>query len=281
MEKVVLTGATGLIGKELIEPLKEFGFEVHCLTSKNCNLFDFNLVDNFFTEIKPQYLLHFAWITGGDYLSNPINNDYVEASMNMLKSFAKNGGKRAVFAGTCFEYEFKDSPLRETDVLNPKSLYAQCKVKLCKDAIHFCDDNNISFGWGRIFYVYGKNEKEGRLTQSIVSKLRNNEKVIVKFGQLNRDYMYTKDIAAAFVKFLKTDVEGCVNICTGKGITLGAYAKKIADKMGKQSLLDVREEPTEQPINIIGDNARLLNEVKFNCNFSYEKAMDDLIPSYK
>uniref|UniRef100_UPI00298DB5A8 dTDP-4-dehydrorhamnose 3,5-epimerase family protein n=1 Tax=Treponema sp. TaxID=166 RepID=UPI00298DB5A8 len=264
---VVLTGSTGLIGKEAIVPLQEAGFEVYCLTSKNCNLFDFGAVSRFFEQIKPQYLLHFAWITGGDYLINPINKDYVDASMNMLKEFKKYGGKRVVMAGTCFEYAFKDEPLKESDPLDPQTLYAKCKVELYKEASEYCEKTSISFGWGRIFYVYGHNEKEGRLTQSIISKLQKNEKVTIKYGQLVRDYMYSKDIANAFVKFLDSKVEDIVNICSGKGISLGDFALELAKKLGKTDLLEILNEQTDQPKMVVGNNNLLLSLLKNNYNF--------------
>lgn len=270
-KKVVLTGATGLIGKEAVQPLKDAGFEVYCLTSKNCNLFDYGAVDRFFERVKPEYLLHFAWMTGGDYLTNPINYDYVDASMNMLKAFHKHGGKRAVYAGTCFEYAFKNEPLKETDPLEPKTLYAQCKVELCKKATEYCERNNISFAWGRIFYVYGHNEKEGRLTQLIISKLKNNEEVVINHGQLIRDYMYSKDIALAFVTILLSDYKDCVNVCTGKGITIGDFALNFGKIINKEKLISIRNEVTEQPISIVGDNSILTDVIKFNLHPSFEK----------
>ena len=60
-KKVLLTGATGLIGKEIITPLKERGFEIYALTiDKNnpggvnwifCNLFDENSVKKALEEV--------------------------------------------------------------------------------------------------------------------------------------------------------------------------------------------------------------------------------------
>lgn len=276
-KKVVLTGSTGLIGKESLEPFRKAGFQVYCLTSKNCNLFDYGAVDNFFRSIKPAYLLHFAWITGGDYLTNPVNHDYVNASMNMLKVFKKYGGNRAVFAGTCFEYAFKDEPIKENNLLDPKTLYAQCKVDLFNKATFFCQQNNIAFGWGRIFYVYGHNEKEGRLTQSIISKLQNNQPVVINYGQLCRDYMYSKDIAAAFVKFLESSVTGAVNICTGKEISLENFSVMIAEKMNKKEFLIIKKEKTSQPLIIKGDNSRLKKELGYIPKYSFENAVDEIL----
>lgn len=264
---VILTGSTGLIGKEAIEPLEKSGFEVFCLSSKTCNLFDYKSVQNYFEEIRPEFLLHFAWITGGDYLSNPINNEYVSASMNMLKAFKDNGGKRVVMAGTCFEYDFKNEPIKESSPLNPQTLYAKCKVELCQKASEYCARNEISFAWGRIFYVFGHNEKEGRLTNSIINALSKNEEFTIKNGQLIRDYMYTKDIAKSFVELLKSDVKGPVNICTGKGISLGDYAMEIAKKLHKKNLLKIHNEETSQPLQIVGDNSILRSLLKHDYKF--------------
>ena len=59
-KKVILTGSTGLIGKEAVHPLKNAGFEVICLTSKNCDLFDRANVVNFLKNLKLSicYTLH-------------------------------------------------------------------------------------------------------------------------------------------------------------------------------------------------------------------------------
>lgn len=276
MKRVVLTGSTGLIGKEAIKPLEDLGFEVFCLTSKNCNLFDEVAVQEFFKEVKPQYLLHFAWYTKEGYLESDLNPKYVEASLNMLKIFKNNGGKRAIFAGTCFEYRFKDEPLKETDELNPQSLYAKCKCELREKAEKYSEENDISFGWGRIFYVFGRNEHPNRFTSYIINNLKSNKPVEIKYGQLIKDYMYTKDIAAAFVKFLDSEVKGCVNICTGNEISLSYYATMIAEKLEKEDFLEIKNETTSQPSKIIGDNTRLIEEVGYTIQYNLKNALEEI-----
>lgn len=288
-KKVILTGATGLIGKEAIEPLLNSGFEIYALTIEKiplhstqinwiqCNLLDESVIKKTFEEIKPDYLLHFAWVASGDYLTSDINYQLRDASLNILKVFQENGGKRAVFAGTCFEYEFKNEPLKETDKLNPQTVYAKCKNELREKAQKFCEENEISFGWGRIFYVYGHGENEKRLTSHLINSLRQDKEVIITAGKLVRDYIYTKDIAGAFVKFLDTNVEGCVNICTNKPISIEEYARTIAKKLGKENLLVFRDESQGQPAFIVGDNSRLKNEVGYKLQYSLNEALDKII----
>ncbi|MCL2145207.1 MAG: NAD-dependent epimerase/dehydratase family protein, partial [Endomicrobia bacterium] len=296
-KKVIITGASGLIGKEALEPLQQAGFDIYALTIDDqdawthgcmdarqrqitripCNLFDEKTLQNVFKEIKPSYLLNFAWATTGDYLTSGINFDFLKAGLNLLKCFSENNGKRAVFAGTCFEYKFKDTSLKETDEINPQTVYAKCKNYLRELAQLYCEQNGISFGWGRIFYVYGHGENEKRLTSQIIKSIKNRKEVIITNGNLVKDYIYSKDIAGGFVKFLDGDVTGIVNICTGKGITLADYAMTIANKFSRPDLIKILNEPTTQPPVIVGDNTRLIREAGYKIQYSIDMAIDNIL----
>jgi nucleoside-diphosphate-sugar epimerase len=287
-KKVILTGASGLIGKEAIVPLQKSGFDIYAFTiDKNnpdngvnwidCNIFDGEKVRKAFEAIKPEYFLHFAWATTNDYLTSAINFDFINASLSMLKNFAANGGVRAVFAGTCFEYEFKETPLKESDPKKPLTVYAACKNALNNIASLYAEHNGVSFGWGRIFYVYGYGEHKKRLTASIINSFKANKKVIINYAELLRDYMYAKDIAEAFVKFLESDVKGDVNICSAKAVSLGEYASFIAKKLNKANLLILDNIPSGNPSFIVGNNSRLLNEVKYAFSYSLEQGLDEVL----
>lgn len=288
-KKVLVTGATGLIGKELIKPLFEAGFDVYAITidAENPNngvnwvkgsLFDEVFIKTTMESIRPEYLLNMAWATTGDYLSSDINYKFLNAGINLLKYFKDNGGKRIVCAGTCFEYKFKDEPLKETDELDvEKTVYTFCKNKLYEITKFFCEKNDISFGYGRIFYVYGRNEDKTRLTGMVLDKLGKDEEVVIKTSDLRKDYMYSKDIANAFVKFLDSNVEGVVNICTGKQISIKEFVTEIGIKLGKTSLLKFQNEKTSQPPLIVGDNCRLMNEVGYKNQYTLETAIEEIL----
>ncbi|MDR3244615.1 MAG: NAD-dependent epimerase/dehydratase family protein [Elusimicrobiota bacterium] len=287
-KKVIITGATGLIGKESIKPLQEAGFDIFALTIDDyrpswninwidCNLFDTGSVKKAFDEVKPQYLLNFAWATTENYLSSNINFDFLKASLDLLKHFKENGGQRAVFAGTCFEYEFKDSHIKETDNLKPETVYAKCKNHLRQLSELYCLQNNISFGWGRIFYAYGIGEYAKRLTALMVHNLKNNQEVIINNGSLLRDYIFSKDIAGAFVKFLDGNTQGAVNICKGQTISLSDFAAIFAKKLDKLQYLKILNKSNNDPLIIAGDNTRLTKEVGYNIQYDYERAADEIL----
>lgn len=276
-KKVLLTGATGLIGKEAIEPLTNLGYEVFAPDLDEFNLFEAESVKSYLDKTKPSYLLHFAWFTGKGYLESDLNLKFLNSSERLLENFAKNGGMRAVFAGTCFEYDFCDEPIKENQNLNPQTLYAKSKNELREKAEKIVQTNGVSFGWGRIFYVYGKNEVETRLGGALAHKLARNEEVTINSAQLQRDYVYTKDIARAFVSFLNSDVTGCVNIAKNAGMTLGDFALEYARQLGKEKYLNLQYEETTQPLKIVGDNSRLINEVGFEFKYNHEKAVKEIL----
>lgn len=292
IKKILLTGASGLIGKYAIKPLLDLDYQVWAIsTSKEgledgvnwikTNLLDLNNIKEVFEKVKPQYLLHFAWdTTAGTYLESNLNFEWVQSSLEMLKHFHANGGKRAVFAGTCFEYKFQNSPLKEDGELNPTYTYSKCKNHLHDFAELFCNKNDISFGWGRIFYVFGEKEQEKRLIPAVINSLKNNQEFITVSGDLIRDYMFAGDIAEGFVKFLDSGVKGTVNICTGKSTSIRQIITLIAKKLSKENLIKFEKDPEkikDQPPLIVGNNTRLTKEVGYTPSHTLEEGLDVIL----
>lgn len=285
-KKVLITGSTGLIGKYAIKPLLNLGYEIFATTTKNqeqnktginwvrADLLNLDNVKRIFEEVKPQYLLHFAWdTTPGSYLTSNLNFDWFQSSFEMLKQFKINGGERAVYAGTCFEYEFLNSPLKEYGELNPTHVYSKCKNLLNQIATLYAEKNDLSFGWGRIFYVFGENEQEKRLIPVVINSLKEDKVFSTAAGDLIKDYMFAGDIAEAFVKFLDSDVKGSVNICTGEPTAIKEIITLIAKKMNKQHLIKFEGQLLDQPSMIVGDNLRLTNEVKYIPSHTLEEGI--------
>lgn len=287
MKKVFLTGGTGLIGTQTIPFLQKAGFEIYALTldenkSENGikyvkgNLFDKIQIDNLLSEIMPEYMLHYAWLSTGLFNDNS-NFDFLTSSIDLLKSFAKYGGKRVVMAGTYAEYGYHNETLKETMPAEPINIYSQCKDFVHQIAESYCQNNNISFGWGRIFSAFGKEKDPRRLTSDVINHLKNNQEVVIRSGSLVRDYIYTKDIAAAFVKFLESDVNGVVNICTGKDTSIHDYVMKIAQIMEKENLVVFNEQKSPQQVRVVGDPTRLNKEVGFTPKYSIEQALKEIL----
>ncbi|MDO4571288.1 MAG: NAD(P)-dependent oxidoreductase [Planctomycetia bacterium] len=277
--RVLLTGASGLIGQYAVRPLIESGCEVFCVSSSlpthdagrrhwiHADLLSLHSIKEVISYVSPTHLLHFAWETKAQtYLEDRSNFDWLHSSFELLKQFYSHGGTRAVCAGTCFEYGFKNEPLREDMALNPTSTYAKCKNILRQTAELYAEKMGFSFAWGRIFYTYGEHEQPERLVPHLIENLSKNRPVSIRSPQLVKDYLFAGDVAAAFVALLSSDATGCFNICSGIPIKVGDLATEIARHYGREDLLEFQNEPTSQPPMILGDNSRLVKEVGFEQN---------------
>ena len=166
MKSVVITGASGFIGRHAISLLQERGYDVHCITSGSkglagtgkaiwhqADLMDPVQCDQLFKEISPSHLLHFAWYTEpGRFWSSDRNLDWTKASIDLLRSFHTCGGERVLMAGTCAEYEWLTECYHELSTpLQPATLYGVCKDSLRRIAEGYCRQNKISMAWGRVF----------------------------------------------------------------------------------------------------------------------------------
>ena len=272
MKKVIVTGINGLIGQYIAEPLKDLGFEVYGIGTKyiktdkfNYIKIDINNIDKLrkiFNKIEAKYLVHLAW----DMNDLNSNNHFklLASSINMLEYFKESGGKKVVSIGTCFEYKYKRIPLKENDKLNPTTIYAKCKNYLREISELYCDKNNIDFCWARIFYTYGANEHQNRLFPYIINSLNNGKKVSINHSHLKRDYMFAGDVAKAVALILNSEFSGVINICSGKAISLKDFALTIAKNMNKENLLELNELYTNEPKIVVGDNSKLIKEIKFN-----------------
>lgn len=286
-KKVLITGGTGLIGTQTIPLLKEQGVEVYALTIGNehssegltyikSNLFDKNNIEKIMQDIRPEYLLHYAWLSTGLFNDNT-NFDFLTSSIDLLKSFVKNGGTRVVMAGTYAEYGYHNEILSEDMPAEPINIYSRCKDFVRQISEAYCKNNNVSFGWGRIFSAFGKETDPRRLTSDVINHLKSNQPVTIRSGSLVRDYIYTKDIAAAFVKFLMSDVEGIVNICTGQETTIHDYVMKIAKIMDAEKLVIFNEQSSPQQVRVVGNPRRLNNEVGFIPRYTIEEGLREII----
>lgn len=290
---IILTGASGMIGKETIPFLVDAGFDIYALTRDasmsrqqginwvHCDILDRQQVKKVFKLLRPKYLLHLAWDMKGHYLFSPKNDDYKNASLNMLLYFKRYGGTRAVFAGSCFEYELKDSALKETDTTVSIVPYTKAKNTLYQQASKYAKKKNISFAWGRVFYVYGHGGNKSRFITQLLRALKIGRKIQLDNGYLQRDFIYSKDAALAFVKLLQSEVEGAVNICSGIAFPIGQYAKTLARLLKCEKSLRVKNIPApEVPEIVLGNNTRLKKEVGFKNRYTLNTGLKDLITTF-
>ncbi|NJM40383.1 MAG: NAD(P)-dependent oxidoreductase [Anaerolineae bacterium] len=154
MKRVLLTGASGFIGRHAIRPLLDGGYEVHAIARDveslrawapaevsfhPASLLDAAQTQAIVRAIRPTHLLHLAWyVAHGKFWAAPENLDWVAASLYLLRAFTDAGGQRVVMAGTCAEYDWVGDGgvawngvcVEEGTPLKPATLYGASKHAL-------------------------------------------------------------------------------------------------------------------------------------------------------
>ena len=251
MKRVLLTGGSGFVGRHAVAPLVRAGYDVHLVggrasagvTSHVVDLMDRAAVGELLSAVRPTHLLHFAWYAEhGKFWTSPLNLDWAAASLTLFRAFAETGGTRAVFAGTCAEYDWTGDTHLAEDVTpsRPGTLYGTCKNAL-REIVTKAGGPAVA--WGRIFFLYGPDEHRDRLVPSIVGPIRRGEVATVRSGGHVRDLMHVTDVAAAFVALLDADLTGTVNVASGQSVTLGEVARTIGDLAGRPELVAVEDAP--------------------------------------
>jgi nucleoside-diphosphate-sugar epimerase len=293
LKKVILTGASGFIGRQCIPLLLEAGYEVYAISRKkptedtkgvtwyDCDLLNINEISGMFNALKPGYLLHLAWCTkAGEYLVAAENLKWLKSGLDIFESFYKNGGKRAVFAGTCFEYDLSSGFMREKFTpLSGNSLYGACKASLYNILNKYAQQVGLSFAWGRIFYLFGPFENPNRLVSYVIRALINKQAAKCSKGEQIRDFLYVSDVADAFICLLESKVHGAMNIGSGTPISIKELVDKIGQLTGNPDLIKMGELPgkNDEPPMIVADTKRLKKELLWMPKNSIDVALSKTV----
>jgi nucleoside-diphosphate-sugar epimerase len=282
--KVLLTGASGFIGRHALDALLKRGHEVHAVSRRprplpagaiahEADLLAPGAAEQLVRELQPTHLLHLAWYAlPGSFWSAPENERWIDASLRLLRVFGEAGGRRAVIAGTCAEYAWGEEPLREQDnaqgpatALEPATLYGACKHATYVAAEAVARQLGVSLAWGRIFFLYGPGEDPARLVHSVARSLLASEQVPTTDGLQLRDFMHVRDVARAFVALLSGDVQGAVNVASGEAIAVGELVRLIAHETGgiERVRFGALERRAGEPERIVADVERLRHTVGF------------------
>lgn len=265
--RVLVTGARGLIGRHAVSALREAGHEVIALSrgdagpgSIRCDLLDRESRTRAVADAKADTLLHLAWETRhGVFWTAPENALWQAASADLLRRFFECGGKRAVIAGSCAEYDWEgvSAPLDETAPLAPATPYGRAKAGLFRHCEALIGEG-CAIAWGRLFFLMGPGEAPGRFVPALIRDLLAGRRAAMSAGTQIRDFLHAADAGRALAALCAVEATGAFNISRGTGHTLLEIAQMLHRQIGRGEL-GVGDLPSRsgEPAILVGRNARL------------------------
>lgn len=138
MRRVLVTGATGFIGRHSLPLLVSRGYDVHAVTARqpmsvepgvtwhHADLLAPDAADAVCSTVRPTGLLHFAWSLVPSGSAAPAENlRWVEATLELVRQFERHGGVRAVVAGSCAEYRGRTGIAPKTSLRSNRGRFTE------------------------------------------------------------------------------------------------------------------------------------------------------------
>lgn len=272
MKNILLTGATGFVGRQVLLHLLNKRFKIHIIIRKGrekiikykSSKIKMIFTKDLFKENQNWWkkkckdidtIIHLAWYTKHeDYLNSPKNIDCLIGSLNLVKGAIKAGVRRFVGIGTCFEYEFSSKDLTVNTPLKPLTIYAKAKAGLYLSLSKLLPSKSVEFSWCRLFYLYGDGEDERRLVPYIHKQLSKGNLAQLTNGKQIRDFLDVYKAGKMITDVSIGRQQGPINICSGNPISVRHLAEKIADKYNRRDLLKfgARTDNLIDPPRIVG-----------------------------
>ena len=271
MKRILLTGATGFVGRQVLNSLKRKGVSVSVTLRPGQDVPRGTKpiwTPNLFSESKVFWeknctdhhgVIHTAWFTEpGEYLNAPDNLDCLSGTVKLFQGAKAAGISHFQGIGTCLEYdittkEVRDrKPIASNAPIKPTNPYAAAKIATYLSLCH--QANEMGFAWSRIFYLYGEGEDPRRLVPYINRQLSAGLPVNLTSGRQWRDFLDVKVAGDQIADVSLNGLIGPLNICSGNAITVAKLAEKIAQQYDREDLIKLGsiEDRLGEPPYLVG-----------------------------
>ena len=279
--RVLVTGATGFIGRYVVEYLSSHGkheiittgtknkekAELLCPILKNTIYIQKDLnqqEDNYYSFFrKPDCAIHLSWEGLPNYNELFHIERNLPANFFFLKNMIQNGLPDITVTGTCFEYGLQNGCLCEDMDTRPVTNYGLAKDCLRKFIESLRNKGQFSFKWLRLFYPFGLGQSAKSLYSQMINAISANSKEFnMSQGEQIRDYLPVETVAEYIaVAALQTKIDGIINCCSGKPISVRSFVEKFFEQHNYPIKLNLGyyPYPEYEPLAFWGDTGKLEN----------------------
>lgn len=299
MKKVMITGATSMIGIALIEECLKKHIYVIAMIRKNslkinrlpkskyieiieCDINELNNLKKL-NNITCDVFYHLAWegTTKEERNNIILQEKNIKISLVAVELAKKLKCHTFIGAGSQAQYgRVELEKISPTTIGNPETAYGIAKYSAYKLTKLYAKEIGIKHIWGNIFSVYGIWDGENTMIDSTITKILKGEKTSFTKGEQLWDYLYSEDAGRAFYLMgLKGKDQSVYCIGSGEVKPLYKYIEIISNKLSNKLKLGIGEldYPNNQVMNLCADIRTLTKDTGFIPKYKFEEGIEKTI----
>ena len=236
--KVLILGATGLLGKALVHEWK--GDEVLALGSRDVDIRDAAKLSEVVARSRPDWIVLAAAYTDVDgceshrELAFSVNRD---GTVNVAKA-ARRAGARVIFLSSDYVFDGKKiSPYEVDDERNPQSVYGHSKAEAEVKLLEILPDCCIA----RTSWVFGLG---GKCFPDTIVRWAANRPALDVVNDQRGCPTYTVDLSRSIIQLCRQNASGIVHVTNAGDCSWFEFAQEIVKRAGIAT--EVRPVSTQQ-----------------------------------
>lgn len=284
--RVLVTGATGFIGKYLLEFLKnDTSYEIYGLTRKEVPAENFLACDysspqlkDIFIKYNIDIIVHLAAIRGKDKGIKQFQENEI-LTENILNATKETKVKHIIFLSSIAVYsDVKRIPWKEEQVITPKTCYGITKAA-CEYLVElYAKEYQYSYTILRVAQVLGLGETHaGMMNKFIEQAYKKQELKVLGKSKAKREFVYIKDIAKVISTIVK-DYQKCSGVYNLG--SMSAYSNlqiaMMINSIFENSKLYYQDEIPENIESSMMDSRKLYKTIDFTPT-PLEKAFEEIL----
>lgn len=297
-KKVLITGASGFVGSNLLNRLVKEGARVYGTTKtggrKNLyavDVLNFKAVDKIFKTKKIEICFHLAaesLVESGQrnpYMTFKTN---IDGTLNILESARKNNVDRLIVASTAHVYGDNTPPFVEAFTPKPSRPYETSKA--CTDLIaqSYADTFSLPVLIPRFVNIYGPGDLNfNRLIPKTIETILKGNQPEMWGGKASRDFLYIDDAVDAYLKLARLpkkliEKNRIYNFGTGKVISVEDLVKMILTISGSKLRIKKIKDERENEIDLqFVSSARAKRVINWKPKYNLKKGLGKTLAWYQ
>ena len=292
--RIIITGATSLIGRNLARKTAEMGWETILVVRPGHDPHEFPADTHVIPLCMEEYdrlgelagpcdcFVHLAWsgTRGASRMDRACQENNIKYSLVGLRSVLNVGCSRIVLAGSQAEYGPHTEQITEESQCRPNTEYGKFKLALYEQAIELCRGTGTVIMEPRFFSLYGPGDDAGTMIMSTLDKMQRGTPCKLTLGIQMWDFLHINDAVEGITRLCEEDcADGVYNFGSGDVRQLRSYIEEMADITQTKSELQFGAIPYPQTgmVSIWPNISKLKKELQWEPHVTFKEGICSIL----